>query len=595
MSNNNFSSQYPAEKSLDFDFQFSGLEVITFIQCFSSVYSYLEATKYPGQFFDTDAGGTCCGCWRPGKCNKDSSAAKRCMYFAIFNTMTGNSAMRRNFDGTPTEIQKLYGEGPKIGGLIDSDFVVDFLFGYTGYTYEKCTDANAFKDKIIASINNGNPVIVKTKPSFWSEDTSPLLIVTGYDTNGVVLAGAHDIYNNDTTPPTLTKKAIVPSYDDIDFIIVFGEKAERKYTLVDGLQNIKRVIEFCRNEKLWDEYIEKVSNLHAISREERKARAETMGNTNMFMYNIVTFQQAFAPGRMNNNEVHAEFLNPDLHKNYDLINDTNEKMLGAGKSAWRLNNHKTHETDDPVILANASKLACAVIEAAKEADDELHSIISYFIDLLTLSEPERTQATSDFNKRWEKVLVANEFKRIRQSSFPPSVSQFEVYNTSAESVETARAGTNLARQEGAKPIAINSVASRFANLTSGNFDASDDGNRWSSDMTDGLLDEAEVDWINTKNTWFGADLGAVTTINSVIVTETAAIGFGADMRRTIGDWVVEVASDIDNPNENRTLSADGWTVVASGSGVGQGQAKLISFAATQARFVRMRTVSTKMG
>ena len=192
-------------------------------------------------------------------------------------------------------------------------------------------------------------------------------------------------------------------------------------------------------------------------------------------------------------------------------------------------------------------------------------------------------------------IIRQSNEEVRQSSYPPSVSQFEVYNTSKTEVSAVREGENLARKEGANPIAINSVASRYANLTSGNFDANDDGNRWSSDMTDGLLDDAEVDWINTKNTWFGADLGAVTTINSVIVTETAAIGFGADIRRTIGDWIVEVASEINNPNENRTLSADGWTVVASGSGVGQGRVSFVSFSATQARYVRMRTVSTKMG
>jgi len=190
-------------------------------------------------------------------------------------------------------------------------------------------------------------------------------------------------------------------------------------------------------------------------------------------------------------------------------------------------------------------------------------------------------------------IIRQKNDEIRQSSYPPSVSQFEVYNTTATSIETARNSENFARSEGASPIAINSVPERSQNLTSGNTDAGDDSTRWSAKMDDGLLDNAEPDWMNTKNVWFGADLGAVTSVNSVIVTETAAIGFGADNRRTLGDWVIEVATDIAEPNENRTLSTDGWTVVASGSGIGQGLAKLISFPATEAKFVRMRTVNTK--
>jgi len=131
------------------------------------------------------------------------------------------------------------------------------------------------------------------------------------------------------------------------------------------------------------------------------------------------------------------------------------------------------------------------------------------------------------------------------------------------------------------------------NITSGNFNAEDDSTRWCANMSDGLLDDAEPNWINTKNVWFGTDLGAVMKVNNVIVTETAAIGFGTDARRKIGDWVVEVATDIADPNDNRTLSAEGWTVVAYGSEIGQGVAKLISFPATETRYIRMRTVSTK--
>ena len=164
---------------------------------------------------------------------------------------------------------------------------------------------------------------------------------------------------------------------------------------------------------------------------------------------------------------------------------------------------------------------------------------------------------------------------------PPSVSQFEVYGGGEE---------NLARGENARPIAINSLGNRLENLTSGNFDPMDDTTRWTCEMKE--LENAEPNWGETKNIWFGVDLGKVMTVERVTIIETGEVGYAPDRRRVIGEWVVEVATDISDPNNNCTLSSDGWTVVAGGCEIGMGESKEISFNPVQARYVRMRTLST---
>ena len=182
----------------------------------------------------------------------------------------------------------------------------------------------------------------------------------------------------------------------------------------------------------------------------------------------------------------------------------------------------------------------------------------------------------------------------KRSGTPPSVSEFEVYHLESQTTDitAARSQPNLARGRGTAPIAINTAKKRLAGLTNGNVDPLDDSTRWSANMSNGLLDNAEPNWVNTQNIWFGAKLSAKKLVDTVIVTETGVIGFGAHDRSAIGDWVVEVATDIPNPNDNCTLSTDGWTEVARGSAVGIGETKLISFPATPAKYIRMRTLST---
>ena len=75
-------------------------------------------------------------------------------YAFLFETMSGKSSLRLRYDGEQTAMQR------QINNL---DYTADFLFGFTGYEYRVCSDYNAFKDEIAASIDAGKPVIASTK------------------------------------------------------------------------------------------------------------------------------------------------------------------------------------------------------------------------------------------------------------------------------------------------------------------------------------------------------------------------------------------------------------------------------------------------
>jgi len=157
------------KNALDIKTRYNCCEGLNFIQRFATAYSYLEtSTDSSGKLCNPDINGHCVGAGPD--CKKDEAAAIRCKFFVLFNTMTGNSAIRCHFDGKPTETQKLVGDTDEEDHGCGSDFVIDFLFGYTGYDYRKVTDASAFKDEIRAAIDAGKPVIAKVKsgnPRFY--------------------------------------------------------------------------------------------------------------------------------------------------------------------------------------------------------------------------------------------------------------------------------------------------------------------------------------------------------------------------------------------------------------------------------------------
>ena len=383
------------KNSLDFNLQYSYLEGQNFIQCFASAYMFLEATTDPAAiFYDPDVGGHCFGCGSGGElhhCKKDKTAAKRCAFFFLFNTMCGNSSIRRRFNGTPTEMQKMIGGDDQGCG---SDFTVDFLFGYAGYEYRKCTDAASFKAEIIAAIDAGRPVIAKTKqkcPDFHKTVEIPVFhVITGYD--GDALTVPHTIYyDNPWANPTL-KPERIPGYDDLEVLYIFGKKTTRRHTLKDGLNNIRRVMEYNIKEGLWDEYLTKLGGcdkfpsddgLDKAGPDERQARAKHLAETNLYMYNFCSFGGALnCDSKLPNHDLHKELFSPALSEVWSGINETHWAIVDAGHKTGKLNWEQIWLIDDPAKISALSTEICEAIVTARTADIEVLEIIKQAINVL---------------------------------------------------------------------------------------------------------------------------------------------------------------------------------------------------------------------
>ena len=376
------------KKSIDFNVHFNYLEGNNFIQRFASAYMFLEAKTNPEAiFYDPEIGGQCFGCGSGGEkhsCKKDKAAAKRCAFFFIFNTMCGNSAIRRRFDGTPTEMQKLIGDTVDEGRGCGSDFTTDFLFGYTGYQYHKCTDTARFKDEITASINAGKPVIAKVKsgnPRFH--------LITGYD-GGDLIIPEFIFYDFSTNPPT-EKSEKAPAYDDLEVLYLFGEKTTRRYTLKDALNNIRRVMEYNINSGLWDEYLVKLGGcdkfpsddgLDKAEPDERKFRAQNLAETNMYMYNFCSFGGAFGSEKLPDHYLHKELFEPALAELWGNINDSHWAIVDAGHITGKLHREQIWLIDDPAKISGLSEEICREILKAKNADISMLGIINQAAEIL---------------------------------------------------------------------------------------------------------------------------------------------------------------------------------------------------------------------
>ena len=337
-------------------------------------------------FYDPDVGGNCFGCGSGGElhhCKKDKLAAKRCMFFFLFNTMCGNSSVRRRFDGSPTEMQRLTGDTEDGGHGCGSDFTVDFLFGYTGYEYRKVTDAAAFKEEITASVDAGKPVIAKIKPKSGDKDIY-YDVVIGYDDDALTFPRVY-YYDFTTTPPAL-KPEKKPVYGDIEVLYVFGNKAARRYALKDGLNNIRRVMEYNDNEGLWDEYLKKLGGwnkfpsndgLDKASPEERKIRAQHLADTNIYMYNFCSFGGALrCDGKLPDHYLHRELFAPAYAELWSGINETHWAVVDAGHKTWKLKRESVWLIDDPARLEALSAEICEEIVKAKNADIKTLEIIN---------------------------------------------------------------------------------------------------------------------------------------------------------------------------------------------------------------------------
>jgi hypothetical protein len=200
----------------------------------------------------------------------------------VFDTMCGRSSLRCRFDGEPTEMQTWIGETE--AGSCGTDTTVDFLFGFAGYAYDKLTAPEAFRPAIVASIDAGRPVIAKVKSG-----EGRFRVITGYDGDALICPD----YTNAQRKPQGA-----PSYEELDLLYIIGDKVQPRYTLKDGLERIRQVMETNLNEKLWDDYIGKMGwyqpdGLGKADLAEKQARMQRVSDTMWHTFNSHNFAEVF--------------------------------------------------------------------------------------------------------------------------------------------------------------------------------------------------------------------------------------------------------------------------------------------------------------
>jgi hypothetical protein len=280
----------------------------------------------------------------------------------MIETMSGASSLRRRYDGEPTGMEKLI-----IGNI---EYMADFLFGFTGYQYRKCADDAAFKDEIIASIDAGKPVIAEVKSGGFH-------VITGYD-GDMLICPADDYFYKKKIPNGS------PAYGELAALYFFGDKTTPRYTLADGLKNMRKVIEYTVNEKLWDDYLVKMGGWDAFpsddgldkaDMEEKKERMKRMLDTIRYSMNAHSVQKAFQDIHIR----HEEMRDPKLSGLWEAIK-ANAFYMGHGieNKIDRIN----WETIKPTTFRGISKEICEGIVKFKEADIKLLDCLNQAIEIL---------------------------------------------------------------------------------------------------------------------------------------------------------------------------------------------------------------------
>lgn len=266
---------------LNFTVPFSGFAGATFINCFASVYLFLEGTdtlRYAATYCNQWEKGICNGC---GHCQTKPNALQE-KYFFLFDTMCGHSSLRCRFDGERTAMDRLINDHDFYDGGSRNN--IDFLFGLAGWDYRILTDPAAFSGAITASLSANKPVLIRLR-----DHRVPFAVLIGQEDGAYIypdFKGAQDYPRN---PPTDS---------DIAEVYLVGNRIAPRYGLADGLRRIQMVMEYNAAESLWGGYMERLGKygpqgLDSADAAERRAHMKRVAETMWHTFNSHNFAEVF--------------------------------------------------------------------------------------------------------------------------------------------------------------------------------------------------------------------------------------------------------------------------------------------------------------
>lgn len=191
----------------------------------------------------------------------------------LFETMAGQTLTRSSWSKEPTAMEKelalRFGNGSNA-----TDELVDFIVGFTGYEYKKITAD--FKQAVMDSIHAGKPVIAKLKADDWESCLGKgYRVIIGYDEDA--LLEPNYVYDPNGTPA----KPI--TYDQIEWLYLFGDKTAQKYTMLDVLKQMEKIMNSDFSQGIWVDFAYRFDFEHGdwgktvAQVKDRFARLEDMG------------------------------------------------------------------------------------------------------------------------------------------------------------------------------------------------------------------------------------------------------------------------------------------------------------------------------
>ena len=325
------------KNTIDFNFQFESYWPLDFINCFASVMNFEGVQENQGN-----------------------------LYF-LYDTMCGHNSLRARFDGVPTEIHRLLGDTAEDEN--GNDYTVDFLFGFAGYEYRKLTNPSTFKNAIAESIDAGKPVIAKIRPG---KGIGIYRVIIGYNGDELLEPDYKDICHNKP------EKSV--EYGELETLFIVGDKIKPRYTLKDGLERIRQVMEYNKNEKIWDNWLEKFTWDNFATNndiEDKNARLKRVGDR---MWNM----SGWAFGNGLNNRIHEEPRNPEIDKlckqacdsAYETFSDCFALISLAECAECKDGNHKIFNRGEIYVLVRYA------IEHMKKCEEEVLGFIKQAIGIL---------------------------------------------------------------------------------------------------------------------------------------------------------------------------------------------------------------------
>lgn len=308
------------KKELDFRVPFTAFSELNAISCFSSLYMYLEDIHGRTDYVcAVKQGRPCCGC---GNCRVSDRGLLEKFYF-VFDLISGRSALRLRWDGSPTAKQEL------IEADYGTDYTLDCLYGYAGYDYTKLTDSDGFAAAIKAAINDGKPALARLREGGFR-------LITGYDGEELICPDYDEAQK---------KPDKAPAYADLAALYINGEKTGQRFTFKDGLTRAAEVLEASLNEGLWDEYCRFMGwynrgGLSSASKDERKTRMARVCETMWYTFNCHNFAEVFryqSVEELKRPEIAA--LCGNIGPSYGYTHDLAWALIGLGE---RLDWDKDH-------------------------------------------------------------------------------------------------------------------------------------------------------------------------------------------------------------------------------------------------------------